>query len=94
VLVVVEFARFMAVHIRWVDWLRGSFLAGADIGDYVADFTDDASFATSIPMDGDPPAGTGYYFLVKAGGPSLHTIARFVELPSRRKPEHQLACSA
>jgi hypothetical protein len=52
-----------------VDWLRGSFLTGTDIGDYVADFTDVASFASSIPMDGDPPAGTGYYYLVKADGP-------------------------
>jgi hypothetical protein len=54
-----------------VDWLRGSFLAGADIGDYVADFTDVAARATAIPMDGDPPAGTGYYFLVKADGSAI-----------------------
>jgi hypothetical protein len=53
-----------------VDWLRGSFVTGAEIGDYVADFTDVASDTNSIPMDGDPPAGTGYYYLVKADGPA------------------------
>jgi hypothetical protein len=54
-----------------VDWLRGSFAAGAEIGDYVADFTDVRSSATSIPMDGDPPAGTGYYYLAKADGTTV-----------------------
>jgi hypothetical protein len=52
-----------------VDWLRGSFSSSAEIGDYVEDFFDVASYATSIPMDGDPPVGTGYYYLVKADGP-------------------------
>ena len=51
-----------------VDWLRGSFASGAQIGNYVADFTDFASYATSIPMDEDPPAGNGFYYLVKADG--------------------------
>ena len=53
-----------------VDWLRGSFSSGQEIGLYLADFTDVASHATAIPMDGDPPAGSGYYYLVKADGPA------------------------
>jgi len=51
-----------------VDWLRGSFSTGDDIGDYVADFTDFSAGAISIPMNGEPPAGNGYYYLVKADG--------------------------
>jgi hypothetical protein len=54
-----------------VDWLRGSFVSSDEIGNYVADFTDSYASATSIPMDGEPPAGTGYYYLVKREGPPL-----------------------
>ncbi|RLE25912.1 MAG: hypothetical protein DRJ50_02000 [Actinobacteria bacterium] len=60
-----------------VDWVRGSFSSSAEIGNYVADFTDVAAIATSIPMDGDPPAGTGYYYLVKKdGAPPFFQINR------------------
>jgi hypothetical protein len=54
-----------------IDWIRGSFTTGAEIGDYVEDFTDSTTAVTSIPMDGDPPAGSGYYYLVKADGPTF-----------------------
>lgn len=69
-----EIRAFNKLTLSWpgpldVDWLRGSFSSSADIGDYVADFTDVASFASSIPMVGAPPAGVGYYYLVKADGP-------------------------
>ena len=45
-------------------------MAGADIGNYVADFTEVAAYATSISMSGDPAPGTGYYYLAKADGSS------------------------
>jgi hypothetical protein len=51
-----------------VDWLRGSFVSAADIGSYTEDFTAFAADATSIPMDGNPPIGAGYYYLVKRDG--------------------------
>jgi hypothetical protein len=51
-----------------VDSLRGSFSSSAEIGDYVEDFRDVGSSVTSVPMVGDPPAGAGYYYLVKADG--------------------------
>lgn len=54
-----------------IDWIRGSFSTGTEIGDYVEDFTDSASGVTSIPMTGEPPAGSGYYYLVKADGPTF-----------------------
>lgn len=52
-----------------VDWLRGSFTTSDDVGEYVEDFFGFTVAATSVPMAGNPPAGTGYYYLVKRDGP-------------------------
>jgi hypothetical protein len=51
-----------------VDWLRGSFVRSAEIGHYSEELTDSATAATSIPMNGEPPPGTGYYYLIKRDG--------------------------